>query len=50
MKSRPCILQGGDTKAQLVRKYIIGKKYVDSRKLICDTVSHHQYSAPAPHD
>ena len=35
MKSRPCILEGADTEAQ-VKKYIIAKKYVHVSKLIWD--------------
>ena len=36
MKSRPCILEGGDTEAQQVKKYIIARKYVHISKLIWD--------------
>ena len=36
IKSRLCILEGGDTEAQQVRKYIIARKYVHVSKLIWD--------------
>ena len=36
MKSRPCILEGGDTEAQQVRKYTIAQEYVYVSKVIWD--------------
>ena len=36
IQSRPCIVEGGDTEAQQVRKYIIARKYVHVSKLIWD--------------
>ena len=36
MKSRPCILEGGDTEAQQVKKYFITRMYDHASKLIWD--------------